>query len=59
MGRNHDDGDAARNDALPDRPALRDLDDNPEWTRGDFARARPAGEVHPPHVVKALVSRNA
>ena len=23
-----------------------DYDDNPEWTAADFARARPAGEVH-------------
>jgi uncharacterized protein (DUF4415 family) len=30
-------------------------DENPEWTGADFARARPAGEVHPPHVVSALV----
>lgn len=34
-----------------------DYDDNPEWTEEDFARARPASEVHPPHVVAALVKR--
>lgn len=32
-----------------------DFDENPEWTAEDFARARPASEVHPPHVVRALV----
>lgn len=30
-------------------------DDNPEWTEEDFARARPASEVLPPHVLAALV----
>ena len=34
-----------------------DYDDNPEWTEADFARARPAAEVLPPHVVAALVKR--
>jgi uncharacterized protein (DUF4415 family) len=32
-----------------------DFDENREWTEEDFARARPASEVHPPHVVRALV----
>ena len=32
-----------------------EFDDNPEWTEADFARARPASEVHPPHVVAALI----
>lgn len=32
-----------------------DHDDNPEWTEADFARAKPASEVCPPHVVAALV----
>lgn len=30
-------------------------DDNPEWTREDFARSRPAGEVLPEAVAAALV----
>lgn len=30
-------------------------DDNPEWTDADIARAKPASEMHPPHVVAALV----
>lgn len=34
-----------------------DFDDNPEWTADDFARARPAGEVHPAHVLAALVRK--
>jgi uncharacterized protein (DUF4415 family) len=29
-------------------------DDNPEWTEEDFARARPASEVLPPHVLAAF-----
>lgn len=29
-------------------------DDNPEWTKEDFARARPASEVLPPEVVAAF-----
>ena len=37
---------------LPD-----DFDENPEWTDETSARARPANEVHPPHVVEALVRR--
>ena len=31
--------------------------DNPEWTDADFARARPAREVLPPHLYKAAVKR--
>lgn len=38
-------------------PPPDDYDDNPEWTDEDFARARPAGEMHPAHVVAALVRR--
>lgn len=38
-------------------PPPDDFDENPEWTEADFARARPANEVHPPHVVAALVRR--
>lgn len=37
---------------LPPPP---DFDENPEWTEGDFARARPASEVLPPEVVAAFV----
>ena len=36
-------------------PPPDDYDDNPEWTEEDFARARPADEVHPPHIVAMLV----
>lgn len=32
-----------------------EYDENPEWTDEDFARARLASEIHPPHVVAALV----
>ena len=31
-------------------------DDNPEWTRDDFARARPADEVHG-EIAKALAGK--
>ena len=36
----------------PDDP---DFDDNPEWTKADFARARPASEVLPSALYQALV----
>lgn len=36
-------------------PPPDDYDDNPEWTEHDFATARPASEVHPPHIVAMLV----
>ncbi|WP_066769463.1 BrnA antitoxin family protein [Sphingobium sp. CCH11-B1] len=32
-------------------------DENPEWTDEDFAKAKPAGEVHAPQVAAALVKR--
>lgn len=32
-----------------------DFDDNPEWTEEDFARARPASEVLPPHIAAGLI----
>ena len=32
-----------------------DFDDNPEWTKADFAKARPATEVHQPDVAAMLV----
>lgn len=42
----------------PARPALPDdWDDNPEWTEEDFARARPADEVHGPGFAAKLVRR--
>lgn len=31
--------------------------DNPEWTDEDFAKAKPASQVHPAHVMAALVKR--
>lgn len=37
---------------LPD-----DFDENPEWTEEDFANARPASEVLPPHLAAMLVRR--
>ncbi|MEA3031276.1 MAG: hypothetical protein QOG13_2601 [Sphingomonadales bacterium] len=44
----------------PDRspPSLPDdWDDNPEWTEEDFARARPASEVHGPEFAAKLLRR--
>lgn len=35
----------------PDHP---DFDDNPEWTKVDFARARDASKVLPPDLYQAL-----
>jgi uncharacterized protein (DUF4415 family) len=37
------------------RPPPADYDDNPEWTEADHQRAKSASEMHPPHVVAALV----
>lgn len=37
---------------MPD-PELTD-EDNPEWTAADFARAQPAAEVLPPHLLKIM-----
>ena len=37
----------------PDHP---DFDDNPEWTDADFAKARPASEVLPTGLYKALTN---
>lgn len=34
-----------------------DFDDNPEWTEEDFARARPASEVLPAHIVAGLLRK--
>lgn len=34
-----------------------DFDDNPEWTEEDWAKARPAGEVLPPHIINLLVRK--
>jgi len=33
------------------------FNENPEWTEETTARSRPASEMHPPHVVSALVKR--
>lgn len=38
-------------------PPPEGYDDNPEWTEEDFARARPASEIMPPHVLAALVRK--
>jgi uncharacterized protein (DUF4415 family) len=35
-------------------PGEADFDDNPEWTKADFAKARPASEVLPAELYKAL-----
>ena len=43
---------------MANRPKLPDgFDENPEWTEEDFARARPAGEVHSPEIVELLVRK--
>lgn len=34
-----------------------DLDENPEWTAEDFARARPADEVHGELIAAAMVRK--
>lgn len=34
-----------------------DWDDNPEWTEEDFAKARPASEVHGPEIAAAMVRK--
>ena len=39
---------------LPPPPGF---DENPEWTDKMIARSRPLSEIHPPHVVAALVRR--
>ena len=39
---------------LPPPPGF---DENPEWTDEMIARSRPLSEIHPPHVVAALVRR--
>jgi uncharacterized DUF497 family protein len=38
----------------PKTPAHLEFDDNPEWTKADFARARAASEVLPPELYKSL-----
>jgi len=32
-----------------------DFDDNPEWTAADFAKARPATQLHRPEAIALLV----
>ncbi|MGU3315323.1 BrnA antitoxin family protein [Sphingomonas sp. M6A6_1c] len=44
-----------RPDPTPPFDADPDFDDNPEWTKEDFAKARPASEVLPPEIVAMLV----
>jgi len=39
-----------------DKPPV-DFDENPEWTDASAARALPADQVHPPHVLGALVRK--
>ncbi len=36
-------------------PPPEGYDENPEWTKADFARAKPAGDVLPAAVAAALV----
>jgi uncharacterized protein (DUF4415 family) len=47
--------------APPDRSrgtaAAKGFDDNPEWTKADFAQARPASDVHGPEIAGGLVKR--
>ena len=38
----------------PKSPGHPDFDDNPEWSKADFARARPASEVLSGEVYRAL-----
>ena len=42
---------------LIDRKARKEDLDNPEWTTGDFARARPASEIHGRSIVSSLVRK--
>jgi hypothetical protein len=42
--------------ANPDDP---EWDDNPEWTAEDFARARPASEVHGAEFAAAMIALKA
>ena len=39
----------------PPPPPEGEYDDNPEWTEEDFARARPASEVHGPEFAARLI----
>lgn len=41
----------------PPPPPEGEYDDNPEWTEEDFARARPASEVHGPEFAAKLIRR--
>jgi uncharacterized protein (DUF4415 family) len=38
----------------PKSPGHPDFDDNPEWTKADFAEARPAAETLSPQLYQAL-----
>ena len=41
----------------PPPPPDGEYDENPEWTEEDFARARPASEVHGPEFAARLIRR--
>ena len=38
-------------------PDHADFDDNPEWTKADFAKARAAGQILPTELYQALTRR--
>jgi uncharacterized protein (DUF4415 family) len=42
---------------MAERDPIRFDDDNPEWTKEDFVRARPASEMLPPEVAAAFVRK--
>lgn len=42
---------------MNDMPQDHEFDANPEWTVEDFARARPASEVHSPEIAALLVRK--
>ena len=43
--------------AKPKTPDHPDFDDNPEWTTADFAKARPASEMLPAELARAISRR--
>lgn len=50
-------GRVARADTVGDESLHDAGEDNPEWTEADFARARPASEMHGSEIVRALVRK--
>lgn len=40
---------------MPEKTPVVFEDDNPEWTKADFAKARPASELLPASLVRGLV----